>query len=78
MHEAIGWAATAAFVASYFLREKRRLLLLQMVAALLWLAYGVLIGARPVIVANILVAGAAGWGFLRARREDLRGSGDPL
>ena len=68
MHDAIGWAATAAFVLSYFFKEKRRLLLVQVIAALLWLAYGVVIGARPVIVANVLVATAAGWGFARELR----------
>ena len=67
--EAIGWLATAAFTASYFFREKRRLLFVQMVAALLWLAYGAVIGSRPVIVANVLVACAAGAGFVRAWRE---------
>jgi hypothetical protein len=68
-HDVIGWLATVAFTASYFFREKRRLLLVQVVAALLWLAYGVAIGSRPVIVANILVASAAGVGFLRTLRE---------
>ncbi|MEN9798246.1 MAG: hypothetical protein RL653_1942 [Pseudomonadota bacterium] len=67
--EAIGWLATVAFTASYFFREKRQLLLVQVVAALLWLAYGVVIHSRPVIVANILVASAAGVGFLRALRD---------
>jgi hypothetical protein len=30
-----------------------------MFAALIWIAYGTLVGARPVIVANFLVLGAA-------------------
>lgn len=70
--EAIGWLATAAFTASYLFREKRRLLGVQVVAALLWLTYGVAIGSRPVIVANVLVAAAAGTGFIRAMREQRR------
>lgn len=36
-----------------------------MLGALLWVAYGVLIGASPVIVANILVFSAAAWTLLR-------------
>jgi hypothetical protein len=70
--EALGWLATATFTASYFFREKRRLLGVQTVAALLWLAYGVGIGSRPVIVANVLVAAAAGTGFIRTLREQDR------
>ncbi len=59
MHEWIGWTATAVFGASYLFRDPRRLRVIQGVGALLWLAYGVLLGARPVIAANLLVAGIA-------------------
>jgi hypothetical protein len=37
----------------------------QMLGALLWITYGALIGASPVIVANLLVFGAAAWTALR-------------
>ena len=33
----------------------------QMVGALMWIAYGVLQHALPVVVANVLVFAAAGW-----------------
>jgi hypothetical protein len=36
-----------------------------MLGALLWIAYGTLIGASPVIVANLLVFAAAAWTALR-------------
>lgn len=57
----IGWAATAMTVASYFCRSPRTLRLVQAVAALMWMSYGVAIGARPIIAANLLVAGVAVW-----------------
>lgn len=63
--EALGWAATCVFVASYFFAKPSRLRGLQMVGALLWITYGVLIGAVPVIIANLLVFAAAAWTSLR-------------
>lgn len=57
----IGWAATAMTVASYFCRNPRTLRLVQATAALVWLTYGVVIGARPIIAANVLVAAVAAW-----------------
>jgi hypothetical protein len=65
MIDAIGWVATALFVTSYFAASRRSLLVLQFVAALLWLGYGVLLRAPPVIVANLLVAGAAAYNGFR-------------
>jgi hypothetical protein len=63
--EALGWAATCVFVASYFFAKPSRLRGFQMAGALLWMSYGVLIGALPVIVANVLVFAAAAWTLLR-------------
>ena len=40
-----------------------------MLGALLWITYGVLINASPVIVANVLVFAAAAWTTFRAKRE---------
>jgi hypothetical protein len=69
----IGWLATAVFVSSYFSKGPVTLRRVQGVAASLWAVYGVLIGALPVIVANIIVAGVAiwssiGWPYGRATR----------
>ena len=66
--EILGWAATAVFVASYFIRASL-LTRVQMVGALMWIAYGVLQHALPVVVANLLVFAAAGWTARRSRRE---------
>ena len=62
----LGWLATATFVASYFLVGPRALRTAQILGALLWVVYGSLIAAPPVIVANALVTGAAAWSLLRA------------
>lgn len=59
--ELLGWAATAVFVGSYFFSRPALLRGVQMCGALLWVAYGVLINASPVIVANVLVLSAAAW-----------------
>ncbi len=64
----IGWAATAVFASSYFFRQPAALRRVQAGAALLWVAYGALIHALPVVIANLVVAGAAGWSALFARR----------
>jgi uncharacterized protein with PQ loop repeat len=59
MRDSIGWLATAVFAASYFTKSTITLRRVQGCAACLWIAYGVLLHATPVIVANVIVAGVA-------------------
>jgi uncharacterized protein with PQ loop repeat len=59
MADWIGWLATFTLTCSYLCKQPRTLRRVQALAALFWLAYGILIHATPVIVANILVAAAA-------------------
>lgn len=68
----IGWIATAVFVASYFAKSAVRLRTIQAAAALLWILYGMVIGALPVIVANAIVAVAAVYSSLRQRNRSMR------
>lgn len=70
--ELLGWTATAVFILSYFCRSPAALRSFQMAGATLWIVYGTVIGALPVIVANILVFSAAAWTVLRARRATLQ------
>ncbi len=65
--EGLGWVATSVFVGSYFFAKPAALRAVQMVGATLWIVYGALIGASPVIVANALVFAAAAWTSLRGR-----------
>jgi hypothetical protein len=65
--EILGWVATAVFVSSYFFKRPALLRAAQMVGACLWILYGMVIGAIPVVVANGLVFAAAAWTLLRAR-----------
>lgn len=74
MIELVGWAATAVFVGSYFARGPGTLRRLQMVGALLWLCYGLLLRSAPIIVANSLVMVAAAW---TARRQRLEAAREP-
>lgn len=57
--EWIGWIATAIFASSYLFKEPKALRGIQAAAALLWVAYGLIIHAAPVIVANVVVASVA-------------------
>ncbi len=61
----LGGGATAVFVGSYFFGRPSLLRGAQMFGALLWVTYGVLIKASPVIVANVLVFSAAAWTTFR-------------
>lgn len=70
MFEWIGWLATGVFGASYFCRRPQRLRLVQAAAALLWIGYGVIIKAPPVIVANLVVAALAVASALRHTTEN--------
>jgi len=73
LNELLGWIATAVFVASYFFKRAALLRAAQMLGACLWIVYGVMIQAIPVVVANGLVFAAAAWTLVRARRT----SGSP-
>jgi len=64
--EYLGWCATAVFVGSYFCVRPSLLRRVQMFGAALWVLYGVLIGASPVVVANVLVFSAAAWTMFRS------------
>jgi len=57
--EWIGWVATAAFASSYLFKQPASLRRVQAVAASLWVIYGVIIYAYPVLVANVVVAAMA-------------------
>ena len=61
----LGWVATGMTVASYFCRNQVMLRRVQAVAALVWMSYGVVISARPIITANVIVAGVAAWSAWR-------------
>ena len=66
----LGWVATAVFVGSYFCARPEQLRRVQMAGALMWVLYGVLIGAAPVVAANVLVLGAAAWTGRRQKTAD--------
>jgi hypothetical protein len=55
----IGWVATALFASSYFFKQPMALRKVQALAALLWVVYGLMIHALPVVVANVVVAAVA-------------------
>jgi hypothetical protein len=57
--DAMGWAATAVSVASYFFREPALLRRVQAGASCVWIVYGVIIGSAPLVACNVVVAGAA-------------------
>ena len=59
MPDYIGWLATATFASSYFSKHPATLRRIQALAAVLWMSYGVLIHAVPIIVANVIVAALA-------------------
>ncbi len=67
----VGWIATAVFVGSYACARADALRRVQMIGALLWVCYGVLTTAAPVVAANLLVLAAA---FLASRRARLSAS----
>ncbi len=66
--ESLGWAATAVFAGSYLFARAETLVRAQMLGALMWAVYGVLVRAPPVVAANVLVLAAAAWKARRARR----------
>ena len=75
MTEYLGWAATAVFVGSYFSRNAGSIRRVQMIGALMWTAYGAVIQAYPVVVANLLVFLAAAWTMRAAEDASRRPAG---
>jgi hypothetical protein len=75
--QTLGWAATAVFVGSYFFARPAILRAVQMLGAAMWIVYGFLIGATPVMAANALVLAAAAWTALRSREPALTASRAP-
>ena len=71
MTDALGWVATTLFVGSYFFKRPALLRAMQMAGAALWIVYGAMIGAIPVVVANGLVFAAAAWTLFKARTAPL-------
>ena len=69
MTQILGWVATAVFVGSYFFTRPAALRATQMVGATLWIVYGFLIEATPVIAANALVFAAAAWTCFAVRKS---------
>jgi hypothetical protein len=67
MVDYLGWTATAVFVSSYFYTGASGLRRSQMAGSVLWMAYGTVMHAAPVVVANLLVLCAAAW---TARRSE--------
>ena len=68
MLDYLGWAATAVFVASYFCASPHALRRVQMIGAVMWMAYGGVMHSAPVFVANLLVLIAAAWTAARSSR----------
>jgi len=64
MRAAIGWIATVLFAGSYLFKRPASLRKVQALAAALWVIYGAVIHAMPVVVANLAVAGMALWSLL--------------
>jgi hypothetical protein len=67
--EWIGWIATAAFASSYLFKRPDALRRVQAAAATLWIIYGLIIHAYPVVVANVAVAAMAIFSSSLARRK---------
>src|SRR5262249_9177282 len=76
MLDLLGWVATAIFASSYFCKRSITLRIMQAVAAVVWMGYGIIIHALPIIVANISVAFMAGYSAWR-ERENLSGDASP-
>jgi hypothetical protein len=74
--EWIGWIATAVFAGSYFCKQPKTLRRLQALSALMWISYGLIIQAMPVVAANVTVAALAIYTSRRQRVESGRESSE--
>lgn len=59
--ELVGYLASALIVASLAMRSVVRLRLVSLVGSLVFVAYGLLITAWPIVISNIIIAGINVW-----------------
>lgn len=78
MFDWVGWVASAAFASSYLCKDQNTLRRVQAAAAVLWMAYGILLHALPIIVANAVVAVVALWSTLGPRPAPVASRADSL
>jgi hypothetical protein len=76
MFDWIGWVASAAFAGSYLCKDQNTLRRVQAAAAVLWLVYGVVIHALPIIAANAVVAVVALWSTFTPRPAPIGSKAD--
>ncbi len=67
--DALGWVATAIFTGSYLTKNASGLRAIQAIGAVVWITYGVVIHAMPVVIANLLVAAGALYSYFRGRTD---------
>jgi Bacterial inner membrane protein len=77
MFEWIGWVATAITASSYFCKQPAALRRLQAFSALIWIGYGLLLEAAPIVVANVAVAMSAVYTLRRQRGKSGRINPEP-
>ena len=70
MSDWIGWLAMAAFASSYFFKDSRALRRVQALAAGLWISYGLLGHAYPVVASNLVIAVLAAWSAWQGPRSE--------
>jgi hypothetical protein len=70
MLDLLGWVATGLVAISYFTKRAVTLRRVQATGACLWLLYGIMIHAQPVIVANVIVIVAALGSSLRPAAKE--------
>lgn len=68
MIDLVGWLATVVFLSSYLVRPAY-LLRVQILGALIWAGYGILLHAPPIVAANLTLVAVASWSW---RRRHLR------
>ena len=69
MSDVIGWLATVIFAGSYFARSPVTMRWIQAGAAVCWILYGILLHARPVIAANLIVVTLAAYTAWRSAAQ---------
>lgn len=68
MVDLLGWLATAVFLSSYLV-PPAHLLKFQIAGALLWVGYGAVLQAPPIVAANLLLVLVATWRWHRGRQQ---------
>lgn len=69
MIDIIGYIGTALILLSFTVEDMRKLRIVNSIGSIVWICYGIGIGANPTILVNVCVLVIHSWWFIKNRAK---------